>query len=359
MPTIGMPKVKIAFESAGLTAIQRSERGILLLLIKATGNDEVGSYKLTSLVDVPEEVQFSAETMKFIKLAFEAHPRRILVEVYGEGNTLNQVLNKLQLVKFNYYAAPNADEEDLTVIKSWHMKEVDEKDRTIKFVGFNYEADHETVINWATPRIVYDGKTYTGQESTVLVAAQLAALPLTRSFTHFTWPLLTDADLPYVDDPDGAVNAGKLFLTYDGNKYATSRGVNSLVTYHAKKGEDFSKIKIVDSMHLIKDDIRDTWNDFYVGKILNTYENKMQFIALINRVYFVELRNTVLENSDRNKVDIDVAANMRYAIKRQAKVDEMTNQQIREFNTGSNVFLEGYVSMLDAMEDLYINFWNE
>ncbi|WP_262123384.1 phage tail sheath C-terminal domain-containing protein [Anaerococcus sp. Marseille-Q5996] len=359
MPTIGMPKVKIAFESAGLTAIQRSETGIVLLLIKGTNPEEMGSYKFTSLIDLPEDVQFSEETIKLIKLGYEAHPRRMLVEVYGDNNPLKQVLAKLQLMKFNYYAAPNATEDEIDTIKSWHMQIVNEKDKTIKFVGFDYEADHETVINWSTPRIVYDDKEYTGQESTALIASQLAALPLTRSFTYFSWPLLTDADLPYAEDEDKAVNEGRLFLTYNGEKYKIARGVNSLTTYNARKGEDFSKIKIVDSMHLIKDDIRDTWNEFYVGKILNTYENKMQFIALINRVYFVELRNTVLENSDRNKVDIDVAANMRYAIKREAKVDEMTNQQIREFNTGSNVFLDGYVSMLDAMEDLYINFWNE
>lgn len=359
MPTIGMPKVKIVFESAGLTAIQRSELGIVLLLIKGTNPNEMGSYKFKSLIDVPEDVEFSEETMRLIKFAYQANPRRMLVEVYGEGNPLKEVLYKLQLVKFNYYAAPNASEDDIDIIKTWHMQIVNEKDKTIKFVAYDYQADHETVINWSVPRIIYDKKEYTGQETTALIASQLAALPLTRSFTYFSWPLLTYADLPYAEDEDKAVNEGRLFLTYDGEKYKIARGVNSLTTYHARKGEDFSKIKIVDSMHLIKDDIRDTWNEFYVGKILNTYANKMQFIALINRVYFVELRNTVLEDSDRNKVDIDVEANLRYAIKREAKVDEMTNQQIREFNTGSNVFLDGYVSILDAMEDLYINFWNE
>lgn len=359
MPTIGMPKVKIVFESAGLTAIQRSELGIVLLLLEAKNDNELGSYKFNSLVDVPEEVEFDEDTIRLIRFAFQAHPRKMLVEVYKDSADLKKTLNELQLVKFNYYAAPNANETDLETIQSWHMDIVNEKDKTIKFVAYDWAADHETVINWCVPRIVYNNREYSGQEATALIASQLAALPLTRSFTYFSWPLLTDADLPFADNEDKAVNEGKLFLAYDGEKYKIARGVNSLVTYHARKGEDFSKIKIVDSMHLIKDDIRDTWNEFYVGKILNTYENKMQFIALINRVYFVELRNTVLENSDRNRVDIDVPANLRYAIKRQAKVDEMTTQQIREFNTGSNVFLDGYVSILDAMEDLYINFWNE
>lgn len=356
---MGLPKVKITFESMGLSAIQRSERGIVLLLLKGTTEKEQGSYKFNSLIDLPEDVEFSPEVAKLIRLAFEAGPKKMFVEVYGEKNPLKSVTDKLKLIKFNYYAAPNASDEEIKEIQSWHEKEAKEKDRTIKFVGFNYAADSEAVINWTVPRVVYDKKTYTGQEFTALIAAQLAALPLTRSFTYFSWPLLTDAELPFAEDEDKAVNEGKLFLTFDGEDYKIARGVNSFTGYTDKKGEDFSKIKIIEAMHLIKDDIRDTWNKYYVGKILNTYANKQQFIALINRVYFAELKNTVLEDTYRNKVDIDFKACYAYAVKRGAKVEDMTDQQIKEFNTGSNVFLDGRISILDAMEDLYINFWNE
>lgn len=96
------------------------------------------------------------------------------------------MLNKLKLVKFNYFT-PNANEEDLKTIKSWHQNEVKEKDRTIKYVAYDYAADSECVINWAVPNVRYDGENYTGQEFTALVASQLAALPLTRSFTYFEW----------------------------------------------------------------------------------------------------------------------------------------------------------------------------
>lgn len=364
MPTIGMPKVKIAFESMGLTAIQRSERGIVLLLLKGdipTEEDEqkVTSYKFNSLIDLPEKGTIPEELEKYIRLGFEAGPRRMLVEIYKDEEELKAILNKLKLVKFNYYAAPNAEKSEMEIIQSWHKSEIEENDRTIKLVAYKYDADHETVINWCVNTIVYDKKLYSGQEFTAMIASQLAALPLTRSFTYFKWPLLTYADLPFAENEDKAVNEGKLFLTYDGEDYKIARGVNSFVTTTARKGEDFSKIKIVEAMHLIKDDIRDTWNEYYVGKIINNYDNKQQFMALINRVYFAELKSTVLEDTDRNRVDIDIEANARYAIKRGAKVDEMTTQQIKEFNTGSNLFLDGYVSILDAMEDLYINFWNE
>lgn len=359
MPTVGMPKVKIVFESAGLTAIQRSARGIVLLLIKSNNPEEQGEYRLNSLFDIDEKIQFDEETIKYIKLAFKGKPNKVIAQVYGDNNPLRDVINKLRLVKFNYYAAPNATADELDSIKSWHNEMVNVKDRTIKFVGYNYQADDETVINWTVPRVVFADRTYTGQEFTALIASQLAALPLSRSFTYFVWPELTDADLPYADDEDKAVNDGKLFLTYDGENYKIARGVNSLVTYNDKKGEDFSKIKIVDSMHMIKDDIRDTWEKYYVGKYRNSYANKMQFLALVNRVYFRELEGEILEPTSGSRVDIDVRRNEMYAVTRGANIDEMTEQQIREFNTGSNLFAAGYVSILDAMEDLYINFRNE
>lgn len=361
MAKIGMPEIKIVFESQGLSAIQRSERGIVLLLLKGENEDEQGSYKLTTLFDLSEKKQFSERNAKLIRLAFEANPRKLLVEIVGDKNPLDKVTERYKLIKFNYYAAPNLDEADLEKLINWHKKEaVDPGDRTIKFVGYDLkEQGHETLINWATSSVTYDGVVYTGKEFTTLVACQLAALPLNRSFTYFEWPKISEASLDFVEDPDAAVDAGKLFLTFDGEIYKVARGVNSYTGKSEKKGEDFRKIKIVDAMHLIKDDIRDTFDKYYVGKVSNTYANKQQFIAMINRVYFAELKGLVLQDTDKNRVDINVEENLRYAVNRGADTESMTTQQIKEFNTGSKVFLEGYVSLIDAMEDLYINFFNE
>lgn len=360
MAKIGMPEIKIVFESQGLSAIQRSERGIVLLLLKGETENEQGSYKFSTILDMKETIQFSKKNAELIRLAFEGTPNKMLIEVVGEKNPLDVVLKKYELVKFNYYAAPNLEAEDVKKVMGWHDKVAINSDKTIKFVGFNLvNANHETIINWSTSAITYDGTEYTGQEFTALVASQLAGLPLNRSLTYFKWPKISEASLDFIDNQDAAVDQGKLFLTYDGENYKVARAVNSLTDGGDKKGDDFKKIKIVEAMHLIKDDIRDTFDKYYVGKVPNTYDNKQQFIAMINRVYFAELKGSVLENNDRNKVDININANLKYAIERGAEVDYMTTQQIKEFNTGSKVFLEGNVSLIDAMEDLYINFWNE
>lgn len=377
MPTIGMPKVKIQFESMGLTAIQRSERGVCLLLLKEETVKEKTKFKFTSLADVTKkgvietvdssgekkteqvEGDFSDDVYRYVDLAFEAAPNKLLVRTYDEKTVmLADVLKELVLERFDHYAAPNATKEDLKTILSWH-KSVVAKDKTIQLSLYNEAADDETVINWSTPYVVYDDVRYTGQEFTALIASQLAALPLTRSFTYFTWPKISEAGLPFAEDEDAAVNAGKLFLTYDGEKYKIARGVNSFTTYHEDKGEDFSKIRIVEAMHLIRNDIGRTWDEFYVGKILNKYENKQQFIALVNQVYFKQLEDTVLEAQGNSRVDIDMLENRMYAITRGANVDDMDMMQIKTYNTGSNLFLAGTVSLLDAMEDLKIKFRNQ
>lgn len=360
MAKIGMPEIKIVFESQGLSAIQRSERGIVLLLLKGEKEGEQGSFKFSSLLELKDDKKFGVQNSKLIKLAFEASPKRLLVEVVGDKNPLDQVMKKYELVKFNYYAAPNLEAADLAKVMDWHKRVAVDKDKTIKFVGFDLKnANHETFINWATSSVTYDGVIYTGQEFTALVACELAALPLNRSFTYFEWPKISEASLDFADDPDKAVDEGKLFLTFDGEVYKVARAVNTYTGGNEKKGDDFRKIKIVDAMHLIKDDIRDTFDKYYVGKVSNTYANKQQFIAMINRVYFAELKGLVLQDTDKNRVDINIDENLKYAIKRGADTESMTTQQIKEFNTGSKVFLEGYVSLIDAMEDLYINFWNE
>lgn len=363
----GMPKIQITFESLGLSAIRRSERGIAMLILKQEDITKGKSFLMRSLVDLPESEDetstFTEENERLIRLAFAGEPYKLKVELYdGESRTLSDLLKEIQLDKVNYYSVPLAEEEEKEVVLSWQKMMTGEKQRTIKYVAYDEPADDKHVINFVTPRVVYDGKEFTGQEFTTMIASVLAGLDLQRSATYYDFHgLIDDADLPFVDDEDKAVEEGKLFLTFDGEFYKLSRGVNSLVTHTAIVGQDQSKIRIIEAMDLILDDIRDTFLKEYVGKILNTYRNKQQFMAIVNRVYFPTLFNILLEPTGQNFVDIDMEANTRYAILRQGEeaVDEMTEMQIKTYNTGSNVFLHGKLSLLDAMEDLYINFFLE
>lgn len=391
---IGMPKIKITFQSLGLSAIQRSERGILLLLLKHDGKDQ-RSFKFRNMAEAMDEDNGLPEELRqYVEMAYSGKPPyRVWVETYGKGadaievhregnetqsggsapgpiglnaRPLKDVLDEMLKLRFQYFVAPNATEEEIKQITSRVQSSAKEKDKTFTFVGYNLvQPDSEYIINRCVDYVKIGEKTYNGQEFTTRIAGDIAALPLTRSFTYYEYPEIDEADLKYERDEDKAVNDGRLFLTYDGEKYKIARAVNSLVTLSDRKGEDFCKIRIMEGMNLIKDDITITFEDKYVGKILNTYANKRQFISLINNVYFRTLEGTVLDAQAEgatvtNQVDIDMEANAQYARTRlyPEEFDKLNEMDIRSYNTGSKVFLEGTVRLLDAMEDLYINFRN-
>ena len=59
------------------------------------------------------------------------------------------------------------------------------------------------------------------------------------------------------------------------------------------------------------DDIRDTFEKYYVGKVINDYDNKQMFVAAISS-YHKELLGDVLDRSYDNTVSVDVDAQRNY-----------------------------------------------
>ncbi len=175
--------------------------------------------------------------------------------------------------------------------------------------------------------------------------------------TYYELSEVVDCDV--YDDVDAHINNGELCLIDegDGNGVKIARGCNSLHTFTAYVGQDFRYIKIVETVDLITDDIREIFRSEYLGKVLNSYDNKMLFIAAI-LVYFEGLKGNVLDNSETatNTVDIDVTQNASYAKLKGYDISQMSVQEIREFNTGTNVFLDGSITPVNAMEDLKVNF---
>ena len=151
---------------------------------------------------------------------------------------------------------------------------------------------------------------------------------------------------------DTAVAAGKFFLWWDGEKVKTSRAVNSLTTLTTSKNAQFQKIRIVESMDMISDDIRKTVQDEYIGKFPNTFDNKQLLVNAISEYFDTLIIEGVI---DRYTIDIDVDANRTYLQSKGVDTSEMTDEEIKMANTGTNVYLVATVGMLDVIEDLTLN----
>lgn len=423
----GLPKVIINFRTQSTTAIARSARGIMVMILKNETTNTSNYYRITDTSDIPS-TGLTDSNVDLIKKALLGTPLRVLVYTLpldsvtvgaptaeagageatvsgggadldsldaGGGSTVSggasdgtvtetklaqaDILKKITTVKWNYICNPTGNARDQEDLASWVKAQRNNKRKTFKAVVANVAADHYGIVNFTTGNIRVVNPEYTdallaadGDESKVTVpqylkytAAQytariggiLAGLSLDRSATYYELSEVVDCDT--YEDIDGNINNGELCLfdEQDGNGVKIARACNSLHTFTTDVGQDFRYIKIIEAIDLIQDDIRDTFKEEYVGKVNNDYNHKMLFIAAIG-VYFRGLKGNVLDNSQsaENWVDIDEPAQKDYIILHGDKAEDMTVQQIREYNTGTNVYLTGRITPVNAMEDLKIDF---
>ena len=153
---------------------------------------------------------------------------------------------------------------------------------------------------------------------------------------------------------DAAINAGKFILFHDGEKVKVGRGVNSLQTTTQDKGDAWKKIKLVEVMDMIQTDIRTTAQDSYIGKYANSYDNKCLLISAI-KGYLTSLEQAGILRAGSSSVGIDTAAQEAYLQSTGVDTSKLSEQEIKEANTGDKVFLQASIQILDAIEDINLN----
>ena len=404
----GLPQVVIDFKTKSVSAIARSARGIGVMILNNETTNTSNFYKINDVTDIPD-TGLTERNVMLIKKALLGTPLRLLVytlpnkdvKVSGtasaahdaessvpSGTTetlLNQadVLKKLVTVKWNYICHPTGTAQDQEDLATWVKEQRSLKRKTCKAVVANFDADDKGVINFTTDGIqcvnpaytdalsaaggdaskvntetTPEYLTFTATEYTARIMGILAGLALDRSATYYQLTEVESCDT--YDDIDDAISKGQLVLIdeQDGDGVKIGRACNSLHTFTTDVGEDFRYIKIVEAVDMITDDIRDTFKHSYVGKVINDYDHKMLLISAI-LVYFRGLEGNVLDASESavNTVDIDEDAQKDYiTLHGLDKPENLSVQQIREYNTGTHVYLTGRVTPVNAMEDLKVTF---
>jgi hypothetical protein len=345
---MGLPEINISFSSLAVSAIQRSQRGIVALILKDdTGNFDTKEYRLLSEVDSDD---WTATNYDYIRLAFMGTPSKVIVErLDTEESDYDAALARLGSKRWHYLAIPGIQSGEVadvvSQVKSWRAA-----GKTFKAVLPNAStADHEAIINFATDNIVAGETTYSTAQYTARIAGILAGLPLTRSSTYYVLPEVES--ITESTDPDADIDAGKLILINDDGVIKIARGVNSLTTVSTSKSPDWKKIKIIEGMDLIRDDITRTFADEYIGKVLNSYDNQVLLISAIS-AYLRGLEGDVLDPNGENSVTVDVEAQRQAWESIGTDTSGWNDETVKKNSFGSKVFLAGRIKLLDAVEDL-------
>lgn len=376
MAKLGMPSVVVKFVEAGIEAIQRSQRGIVGLILEDTKiaitklgqkTDEHEALKnpftVYTVDDIPSEL--SEKNKDYILKALKGYnkpPLKIVVymmeAVQGGGADKFQDALKVMLTeRFDYLAIPTIETAQLEYLGTWVKTARENKFKKVKVVLPNYPGDFEGVVNFANTKVVTADKEYKPAEYTARIAGLIAGTNMTQSATYAPLNEVVDCDRYTQDEMNQMVNEGKFFIWFDGEKFKMSRAVNSLVTTNQGKLEGFQTMKIVDIMDMMYDDIKKTAEDSYIGKYTNDYENKCLLISAIMG-YFKKLEEERLLQKGYSTCEIDTEAVRTYQLSHglytKEELAKMSDDEVKRLDTKKIVFLKAKVRPLDAMEDIQL-----
>ena len=348
---MAMPEINILFKTLAKTASIRSARGVACIVVKDSAVE--GKYVYTREKQITQS--YDDDNLSLVKEAFNKYgvTKLVVYAIDKTGGTLADALNNLKKVEINYLACNFAlEENDITLLKQF--KETRVKNNMDLQIIANVAADDEYFINFASTGISVNGSAIEPHRFMCKLAFILSSIPQTESATYYVLDDVTA--VTEIENEDEAVEQGKIFITFDGEKYKLSRAVNSKTTLAANEKKDLKKIKITEGKIIVKGDIYKVFRDKYIGKCNNDYNDRLSLVSEINR-YLTNLAYEGILNIDYdNHVELDVQA-MRDYMETEADTDTSDMKDIDvlkdvEGLCGSKVFIKGQVRFVDAMEDI-------
>lgn len=379
---MGAPSINISFIEKAISAITRGERGIVMLWVKDTlPAPAINPVTVITESDIPGSLKdTTTEQVKLAMIGYINAPKKVLVYCMGIAEDADETaieegykkaMEASETIKFDYLAIPTVQTDGKAQdVATWIKSMRNNKKKKIKAVLPSTGADNEGIINFTTGKCIktetITGKNgarevvdteYTTEQYCTRIAGLITGTPMTIACTYAPLPELSDCTR--LSDNDTPVDKGEFIVFYDGEKVKVVRGVNSFITTVDGKGDSFKKIKIVEAMDMINDDIVKTAQDSYLGKYANTYSNKCLLISAIS-AYFSQLKKDDIVSSYSVGLDADAIRAYLKGKGQQATlddgtvkdVDECSDEEIITADTGANVFLTGNVKILDAIEDI-------
>ena len=167
-----MPSINVVFKEKGISAIERSERGIVLMILKEETLPSVTEVNLYTADDIPKELSDSnREQLELALRGYVNSPKKVIAEIISsEAEDYTDILKVIENKRFDYLVIPDIGTSHIDTIATWVKGMRTNKDKMIKAVLPDCTADTEGVINFVNKTIRTKSKTYT-------TASTAAALP--------------------------------------------------------------------------------------------------------------------------------------------------------------------------------------
>lgn len=354
---LDLPDINIIFTQKAVTAVQRSERGVLCVIMKdAQQSTGIKKFVYKRLADI-ETNDFETTNYTALKRAFDVAVNKVYVLRCSETSELTDIVKELDKIKFNYVCT-NVKELQQDIANQVVQYNKDNQGHKCVCVASELTtADSKYVINLkGTGGTLKSGETVKAEDYLIRIASTLCNLPMNRSLTYYVFEDLASWDDTYLttEAPIGKwITDGWLTLINDDDDVKCGRAINSLHTFTSTDTEDMSYIIIVEAMNLIIEDIYSTFKDYYVGKYKNTLSNQRLFITSVNAYFRQLMREEVLDDSYDNRAYVDIESQrLAWLGIGKTEAEDWDDNKVQQMTFRTNVFLGGEAKISNAMEDL-------
>lgn len=354
---IDLPDINIIFTQKAVTAVQRSERGILCVIMKdAQQTTGIKRFVYKRGADV-EKTDYTTANYEALMRAFDVAVNKVYVLRCAEATEFTDTVKELDKIKFNYVCTNVKDFQQALANQVVQYNRDSQGHKCVAVVANPTQADSKYIIKLkGEGGTLKSSETVKAEDYVIRIASTLCNLPMNRSLTYYVFEDLASWDDSYLttEAPIGDwISKGWLTLINDDDEVKCGRAINSLVTFTSTDTEDMSYIIIVEAMNLIIEDIYDTFKNYYVGKYKNTLSNQRLFITSVNAYFRQLMREEVLDDSFDNHAYVDIESQrLAWLGIGKTEAEDWDENKVQQMTFRTNVFLAGDAKISNAMEDL-------
>lgn len=148
-------------------------------------------------------------------------------------------------------------------------------------------ADYEGVISVKNGVILDSGQTLPANLAAIYVAGMTAGANVNQSNTYATYEGAVAVDTKYLNSEIiELLQEGEFLFVEKGDKVVVEQDINSFTGYAPTKGKAFSKNRVIRVLDGLANDIKQIFEDYYIGKCDNNADGRNMFRAEI--VHYME-----------------------------------------------------------------------
>ena len=353
---VKQPNIDIAFKQKATSSIEKSERGIAILILK---NDETSG--CPSYAEYKEITEFEASKSKYstanqtaIKDVFVFPPNKIVV--VNADTVVNALIEIEKNIPTGWITIASTDEEeDFSGLVSW-IKSKEKAKKTYKAITWKATStDCKHIVNFTNTKVKLNdirGEVDAVQYLPSLLGILASCGGSGKSATYYKCTNLES--VTGFADVDTELAKGDLVLFNDINSVRICQGINTLITLDGEKStEDMQFIETVEAMDMIQDDIRDVFKETYLGPYKNRLNEQMLFISAING-YFKELEDAdILDSEYQNIASINVDSQRKaWIASGKSEAVDWDDAKVKSSTFKRDIYLSGDIKILGSMTNL-------